>query len=54
MAEIQDCKENLKLVAPSDVEAQGEQLVQEIDTESHEKAERVLSTYYFQEKEAES
>lgn len=39
MAEIHDCKENLKLVAPSDVEAQEEQLAQEIDTESHEKAE---------------
>ena len=39
MAEIHDCKENLKLVVPSDVEAQEEQLAQEIDTESHEKAE---------------
>ena len=39
MAEIHDCKDNLKLVAPSDVEAQEEQLAQEIDTESHEKAE---------------
>lgn len=33
------CKENLRLVALSDVEAQEEQLAQEIDTESHEKAE---------------
>ena len=39
MAEIHDCKENLKLVVPNDVEAQEEQLAQEIDTESHEKAE---------------
>ena len=39
MAEIHDCKENLKLVVPSDIEAQEEQLAQEIDTESHEKAE---------------
>lgn len=39
MAEIHDCKENLKLVVPSDVEAQEEQLAQEIDTENHEKAE---------------
>ena len=39
MAEIHGCKENLKLVVPSDVEAQEEQLAQEIDTESHEKAE---------------
>ena len=39
MAEIHDCKENLKLVVPSDVEALEEQLAQEIDTESHEKAE---------------
>lgn len=39
MAEIHDCKENLKLVVPSDVEAQEEHLAQEIDTESHEKAE---------------
>ena len=37
MAEIHDCKENLKLVVPSDVEALEEQLAQEIDTESHEK-----------------
>ena len=37
MAEIHDCKENLKLVVPSDIEAQEEQLEQEIDTESHEK-----------------
>lgn len=29
----------MKLVVPSDVEAQEEQLAQEIDTESHEKAE---------------
>lgn len=39
MAEIHDCKENLRLVVPSDVEAQEEQLAREIDTESHEKAE---------------
>ena len=31
MAEIHDCKENLKLVVPTDVEAQEEQLAQEID-----------------------
>ena len=30
MAEIHDCKENLKLVVPSDVEAQEEQLAQEM------------------------
>ena len=44
MAEIHDCKENLKLVVPSDVEAQEEQLAQEIDTESHEKAENFSFT----------
>ena len=44
MAEIHDCKENLKLVAPSDVEVQEEQLAQEIDTESHEKAENFSFT----------
>ena len=37
MAEIHDCKDNLKLNVPSVVEAQEEQLAQEIDTESHEK-----------------
>ena len=37
MAEIHDCKDNLKLVAPSDVEAQEEQFEQDFDTESHEK-----------------
>ena len=31
MAEIHDCKENLRLVVPSDVEAQEEQLAQEIE-----------------------
>lgn len=36
-AEIHDCKEKLKLVAPSDAEAWEEQLAQEIDMESHEK-----------------
>ena len=44
MAEIHDCKENLKLVVPSDIEAQEEQLAQEIDTESHEKAENFSFT----------
>lgn len=39
MAEIHDCKNNLKLIVPSVIEAQEEQLAQEIDTESHEKAE---------------
>lgn len=39
MAEIHACKENLKLVAPNDIEIQEEQLAQEIDTESHERAE---------------
>ncbi len=39
MAEIHACKENLKLVAPNDIEVQDEQLAQEIDTESHERAE---------------
>ena len=39
IAEIHDCKDNLKLNVPSVVEAQEEQLAQEIDTESHEKAE---------------
>lgn len=37
MSEIHDCKENLKLIVPTDVEEQEEQLAQEIDTESHEK-----------------
>ena len=44
MAEIHDCKDNLKLIAPNDVEAQEEQLAQEIDTESHEKAENFSFT----------
>ena len=44
MAEIHDCKENLKLVVPSDVETQKGQLAQEIDTESHEKAENFSFT----------
>ena len=39
MAEIHDCKGNLKLVVPSDVEVQEEQLAQKIDTEIYEKAE---------------
>lgn len=39
MAKIHACKENLKLVAPNDIEVQDEQLAQEIDTESHERAE---------------
>ena len=39
IAEIHDCKDNLKLNVPSVVEAQEEQMAQEIDTESHEKAE---------------
>ena len=39
ITEIHDCKDNLKLNVPSVVEAQEEQLAQEIDTESHEKAE---------------
>lgn len=39
MAEIHACKENLKLVAPNDIDVQDEQLAQEIDTESHERAE---------------
>ena len=39
MAEIHACKENLKLVAPNDIEVREEQLAQEIDTESHERAE---------------
>ena len=44
IAEIYDCKGKLKLVVPSDVEAQEEQLAQEIDTESHEKAENFSFT----------
>ena len=39
MAEIHACKENLKSVVPNDIEIQEEQLAQEIDTESHERAE---------------
>ena len=39
MAEIHNCKENLKLVVPTAIEQQEEQLAQEIDTENHEKAE---------------
>lgn len=38
MAEIHDCKEKLNLIIPTVTEAQEEQLAQEIDTESHEKA----------------
>lgn len=43
MVEIHDCKENLKRVVPSDIEAQEERLAQEIDTESHEKAEKCFA-----------
>lgn len=44
MAKIHACKENLKLVAPNDIEVQDEQLAQEIDTESHERAENFSFT----------
>lgn len=44
MAEIHDCKENLNLIIPTATEAQEEQLAQEIDTESHEKAENFSFT----------
>ena len=37
MAEIHNCKDKLKLIAPNETEAK-EELAQEIDTESHEKA----------------
>ena len=36
---MHDCKDNLKLIVPTATEVQEEQLAQEIDTESHEKAE---------------
>ena len=39
MAEIHDCKDKLKLIAPNETEEKEEELAQEIDTESHEKAE---------------
>ena len=44
MAEIHDCTENLKLIVPTAVEAQEEQLAQEIDTENCEKAENFSFT----------
>lgn len=44
MAEIHDCKDKLKLIVPTAAEAQEEQLAQEIDTESHEKAENFSFT----------
>ena len=40
MAEIHDCKDKLKLIAPNETEAKEEELAQEIDTENHEKAEK--------------
>ena len=43
MAEIHDCKDSLKLTVPTATELQEEQLAQEIDTESHEKAENFSS-----------
>ncbi|UWP58004.1 GIY-YIG nuclease family protein [Ruminococcus gauvreauii] len=39
MAEIHDCKEKLSLIMPNATEAEEEKIAQEIDTESHEKAE---------------
>ena len=39
MAEIHACEDSLKLIIPTATEVQEEQLAQEIDTESHEKAE---------------
>ena len=39
MAEIHDCKDKLQLIVPNETEAKEEELAQEIDTESHEKAE---------------
>ncbi len=39
MAEIHDCQDKLQLVQPNETETKEEELAQEIDTESHEKAE---------------
>ena len=44
MAEIHDCKDSLKLIVPTAAEVREEQLAQEIDTESHEKAENFSFT----------
>ncbi len=44
MAEIHDCMDKLKLIRPNEVEAKEEELAQEIDTESHEKAENFSFT----------
>ena len=39
MAEIHDCTDKLQLIIPNETEVKEEELAQEIDTESHEKAE---------------
>ena len=44
MAEIYDCKDKLQLIVPNEREVKEEELAQEIDTESHEKAENFSFT----------
>lgn len=44
MAEIHDCKDNLRLITPNETEVRAEEIAQEIDTESHEKAENFSFT----------
>lgn len=44
MAEIHDCKDKFQLIAPNETEVKEEELAQEIDTESHEKAENFSFT----------
>ena len=44
MAEIHDCKDKLQLIVPNETEVKEEELAQEIDTESHEKAENFSFT----------
>ena len=44
MAEIHDCKDKLQLIVPNEREVKEEELAQEIDTESHEKAENFSFT----------
>ena len=44
MAEIHDCKYKLQLIVPNETEVKEEELAQEIDTESHEKAENFSFT----------
>ena len=44
MAEIHDCKDKLQLIVPNETEVKEEELAQEIDSVSHEKAENFSFT----------